>query len=1185
MSHKGPEVDQPSPHSHAPAITSCGASSIHYYASTNSIVKIREAARPRLLLPDFYRNSPLHYAAESGSYAVAQFIVDIFPETEFYNLEHVTPGHVAARVGDAKMLEILSHSQKILTSPTFSGWTPLHFAVFHRRFECVKFLVESNTNSVNDLIFDFQNEDASIQKTCLRFSSCLDLAKYVGDDQLAEFLRSKGALSGLHAAALSNNMPAISFFATSKISPYAGKINGPEGQQALKYAACRGNYQICHFLMEMGVVPDNSGKDGVLTLAVLSYSIETVTVVAKRSSEQEVARACFLAADLSKQDIVMALLDCKVALGEVENGDSLLIRFVRRGLRKAAERILNDVPNPKHKDSKGRSALHYAAALGAVDMTKALTRKVDVNDRDNYGRNALHYACYAYKIDLVRILTITKSDFSLVDFCGFTPFGASLVLGQELKAITDIDPKIRYSLDFQKLLDSLQPEMEEIEVYDFLEDKTRSIIAPSILMVDGTMLTFIQKKLSGKPEDLTDLPLLHYCIVMGGSEKLIQSCLAAHPEMLNALDGCKRTPLQLALFVHRKNIAATCLKHSPDITSLDADGNSIFHYLCDDAYVEFVEQVYGFEPYGVGRANHRGESPIHLACANGASRVLNELLVRCEERRLVSAADVNGKTPLKHAIENGHAECMKLLFSFGVENELVTSIQHGNVDRALELLDEGYPVDHVDKNGVSPLHAAAQLPSVELVKLLISKKANISRPTGAGLRAISCAALANSIPVVLELVHAGVNLTGLQYKDQPFHLATDPACKKFLLDFWKREHYMKELVSYLQYRGFMITARIELVKAAKGCSPKGAKPQKPLKVFDELIEFLEHMRFITDHIVQRTRTASSYQSHLSVHHYLQILETLDAKTYPETLLEEFSQLCHLSASFDTEMVFHFLLPCQWVVSCKKLLEKLEAHLCPQIDDISAYDKMLNTIRKLSDVMADVLQKANAMILDKMKDVFALPKNRPDLGSLILYTSGKIENVRTDPRIEFNGKTFLVMKEFFGSECFLPRVITKRKTTQANVALFENFLCIRPAEDERFVLLPLSLVEITPITGNEYSTYHVLSPLGAFCLQLTAKSTFTTVLCDVFQSRINEIHSYDWGEHEMQTSKDKTFLCLVTYGQRRTMKIRHMLVKAGRACECMDVCRTQVTDTVSDETVAFRVLVKELRELSIPVIRA
>ena len=1185
MFRKAPEAEPLTAQSHASTMNSSGASSIHYFAASNSIVKIREAAKPKLLLPDFDRNSPLHYAAEAGSYAVAEFIVELFPETEFYNLEHVTPGHVAARVGDVRMLEILSRSERMLKSPTFSGWTPLHVAVYHRRFECVKFLVESGTNSVNDLIFDFQNEDSRIQKTCLRFTSCLDLAKYVGDTQIAEFLEKKGALSSLRAAALSNNMPAISFFATSKFSPYAGKINSEDGQAALKYAACRGNYQICHYLMEMGVQPDNSGKDGVLTLAVLSYSIETVTVVARRSSGQEVAHACFLAADLSKQDIVMALLDCKVALGEVENGDSLLIRLIRRGLKKAAERILNDVPNPRHKDSKGRSALHYAAALGAVEMTKSLTKKVDVNERDNFGRTALHYACYADKIDPVRILTITKSDFSIADMCGFTPFGACLVLGQELKSFSDVNPKVQYSLDFTQLNESLQPNIEEIEVYDFLEDRMKSIITPSILLIDGTMLTFVQKRLKVKAEDMKDLPLLHYSIVMGGSEKMIQSCLNTYPDMLNSLDGRKRTPLQIALYMNRKIIAATCLKRSCDITTLDIDGNSIFHYLCDNTYVEFIEQAYSVEPFAVGRPNNNGEYPIHTACAKGANKVLNELLARTEDQKLLSAVDINGRTPLRHAIDNGHEECMKTLFSFGLENELVTSIQHGNIEQAMALLEDGYPVNQVDKNGVSPLHAAAQLPDENLVRHLISKKAKILPPTGAGLRTISCAALANSIPCALALLQAGFSLRSLQYKDQPFHLATDPVCKKFLLDFWKREHYMEELLSYLQYRGFMITAHVELIKAAKVTSMKASKSPKPLKAFDETVEFLEHMRFVTDHIIQRVRSGDAvYQAHLSVHHYLQILETLDAGNYPETLLEEFTYLCNIVASGDTESIFHFLFPCQWIVSLVHLLERLEPHLCPQVDDIAAYQQMLDILKELSAVMSEVLQKANAMVFDRLKDVFVLPKNR-DLGSLILYTSAKIDNVRTNPRIEFNGKTFALLKEFYGSECFLPRVITNRKVAQAHVALFEDFLCIRSVDEERFVIFPLSLVDITPITGNEYSTYQVLSPLGAFCLQLAAKSTFTTVFSDVFQSRINEIHSYDWGEHEMQTVKDKMFLCLVTYGQRRTMKIRQMLVKAGRACECMDICRNQVSETVTDETVAFRVRVKELSQLSIPVIQA
>jgi ankyrin repeat protein len=104
-----------------------GANVIHYLAATDDLEKLREFAQPRLLMQDHAGNSPLHYASESSSYRVAEYIISLFPDAPFYNQSHLTPGHFAARIGDLPMLRILSRSPRVMESVSFTGWNPLHY--------------------------------------------------------------------------------------------------------------------------------------------------------------------------------------------------------------------------------------------------------------------------------------------------------------------------------------------------------------------------------------------------------------------------------------------------------------------------------------------------------------------------------------------------------------------------------------------------------------------------------------------------------------------------------------------------------------------------------------------------------------------------------------------------------------------------------------------------------------------------------------------------------------------------------------------------------------------------------------------------------------------------------------------------------------------------------------------------
>jgi hypothetical protein len=72
-----------------------GVNILSYFVATDNLGKLQEIAQPRVLIADHAGNSPLHYAAESGSYRVSEYIVSLFPEIPIYNQSNFTPSHFA----------------------------------------------------------------------------------------------------------------------------------------------------------------------------------------------------------------------------------------------------------------------------------------------------------------------------------------------------------------------------------------------------------------------------------------------------------------------------------------------------------------------------------------------------------------------------------------------------------------------------------------------------------------------------------------------------------------------------------------------------------------------------------------------------------------------------------------------------------------------------------------------------------------------------------------------------------------------------------------------------------------------------------------------------------------------------------------------------------------------------------
>lgn len=92
-----------------------------------------------------------------------------------------------------------------------------------------------------------------------------------------------------------------------------------------------------------------------------------------------------------------------------------------------------------------------------------------------------------------------------------------------------------------------------------------------------------------------------------------------------------------------------------------------------------------------------GFGPLHIACARGHKKTVNELI---QKGASINAWDKDRKTPLYRGCENGRVKMVQLL------------------------LNKGANVNLCDKDGFSPLYAACQNGNHDIVKLLLDNKAD-----------------------------------------------------------------------------------------------------------------------------------------------------------------------------------------------------------------------------------------------------------------------------------------------------------------------------------------------------------------------------------------------------------------------------------------------------------------------------
>ncbi|MDB4808166.1 ankyrin repeat domain-containing protein [Verrucomicrobia bacterium] len=264
-----------------------------------------------------------------------------------------------------------------------------------------------------------------------------------------------------------------------------------------------------------------------------------------------------------------------------------------------------------------------------------------------------------------------------------------------------------------------------------------------------------------------------------GNIDAIKKHLAAGVDV-NASDGNGVTPLHFAASESHGEVVKLLIAEGADVNASDENGATPLHMSAAKGHKEIAKLLIA-EGTDLDWPSNDKSTPLRYAAVQGHGELV-ELLIA--EGANVNATAKNGSTPLAAAASSGHIGVAELLIVKGAD----ISLHEKNKASPLHLaLHQGHnevikllianEVDAVSKCGscgLSPLATAAANCDREVVKLLISKGADVNEKGEEGLTALHTAAENGNNDVAELLIEKGADITATyKYKWTSLHIAAD----------------------------------------------------------------------------------------------------------------------------------------------------------------------------------------------------------------------------------------------------------------------------------------------------------------------------------------------------------------------------------------------------------------------------
>lgn len=706
-------------------------------------------------------NSPLSVAAAKGFIDIVKLLVIQGLNVNVKNKQLWTPLMEAAKAGHTSVVNFLLEKGAAVEFRNKEGNTAFLLAASRGRVDIVKLLLkrvkdidERNDNEHSALVAacDYGsaavvellvNEGANVNQSLKYGYSPLMLSALVGHSRVVELLKEKGAERGLlemdlFIAAKEGNAYKVKALIDSGAVVIA---SDKWGKTALMEAALRGHEDVLRLLIAKGAHIEASALDGqtALQLAASKGWTASLRILLEGIQGEE----------LRRQLATSALIEA------VENGHA------------EAVQLLHTLGNANVNISYNRygdTPLILASAKGYAEVVRILLaiESIDVNRRGRHGNTALMVAMLEGRDEIIDMLEEVGAEYNIIETNlivaakkGDTQwFEKHLTMHGNILA-RDRDGKTALICACEKGYFDIARSMLEYAAQDESistpglinaqanSGKTALINACEKGNLEIVKLLLHSLKNSESTDEGTNRAQLEKSINMqtkSNRTALMEACKHGHFEIaefiidqlsevdkiraaVNAADRYKNTPLKEALIMGYSNIIELLEKNYAEAGRVEAD-------LLDAAQrcnINRMETLIEQKP-DINCRNRKGRTPLMEAAAAGCKEAVMLLLAKGAE---VERKDINHKTALALAAENGHTDVISVLLKQGgtepnagnepIIHPLIAAVSNGHETAADILLQYNANVNIRENSGQTPLIIAAKKDYTSIVELLAAR--------------------------------------------------------------------------------------------------------------------------------------------------------------------------------------------------------------------------------------------------------------------------------------------------------------------------------------------------------------------------------------------------------------------------------------------------------------------------------
>ncbi|RAH86964.1 ankyrin [Aspergillus japonicus CBS 114.51] len=524
-------------------------------------------------------------------------------------------------------------------------------------------------------------------------------------------------------------------------------LNSPDadGRTPLLWAARNGHTEVLTMFLQMQNVdlnlPDKDGRTAFLWAAAKGHTAVLETLLATDQI------------DIYHEDVQRR----NALTRAVINGRTEAVRLL-------LDRCRFDINSP---DRERRTVLWWASAKGHGTILEQLLPRCTaktVNRKDKHGWDALTRAVYRAHQQVVHVLLTSDAVEPDHSRKGHTPWWWAMKNKDSTIAKAFMDALDRKRIDanticvgkrtalswaagmgceeiVRELLDRT-PEPDDLNTNNNGRTRTALSWATAGGCVSVVKLLLEARGINPNQADTKKRTPLWWAIA--NNKVSVVRLLLTNPAVdFNVKDSVGRTPLSLGAGLGRSAIVALLLLHRErlqiDVNATDKHGRTPLSWAARNGNGHVVQRLLEVDDVDPNAVDGLRRTPLMWAIINGHAEVAERVIIDGEPLVQLDRVDRKGRSALFWAAWAGDAATISLLSqNHGVdcnkrdrsnETALSVAIRKGYSESAQSLLRNysEIEVNAVYKNGLTPLHLAAQRDDGATVNLLLQKGAGLDR--------------------------------------------------------------------------------------------------------------------------------------------------------------------------------------------------------------------------------------------------------------------------------------------------------------------------------------------------------------------------------------------------------------------------------------------------------------------------